>query len=577
VASIFDNQTCRAALNRLSPADDFHEMRLTTEITNRALLSADQETFYDDVVIPHLTEFVRRTLRTRNLTRREDFVTHLGSRLECGDTDIHQAERLLISGQSDLHIVFVPYSSGYLSAGSCIRDICDRTIVGDIHVNLSRINIDTADSRKSLLASYVHELVHVLGFKAHDMFKFFGPRNYYDNKIEDEARRNQNLAKLKFMYECQIDDITGQVRVVWDTPTMTDRTKIFLMNPLMIKAIDARGLLASDCRCPLDPNRIYTNEDIEHCIMHPSHCAVAVVSPKVVQAAREYFGSNSLEGMELETGVNQPECGAMVNSHWSYPIVGPEVMTATTDNSAHFLSPMTLALLEDSGWYQVDYQLTSTAILGATPKYQQGSSVDRFPSCDAVSAFRSFRVDDDIFCSQFGSWSCTSDSLTTRECGERMLLGSCLGWFRPPLTGNGLETDRCFVEHLSGLPIMKAVKCLADKTGYAIVDSVGSESGFMTPLCKSKGGITRSSNSSQVICADPAIVCAEWNHKVMDLKWKNLPLLTQAESRMIDSIPVKTTIDTREREQTDTTLDNKSSTVFVYQFCIYLPILLVFS
>jgi len=241
-------------------------------------------------------------------------------------------------------------------------------------------------------------------------------------------------------------------------------------------------------------------------------------------------------------------------------------------------------LLEDSGWYQVDYQLTSTAILGATPKYQQGSSVDRFPSCDAVPALRSFRfpglttvVDDDIFCSQFGSLSCTSDLLTIRLCEEKMLLGSCFGWIRPPLTGNGLETDRCFFDHLSGLPIMRAVKCLADKTGYAIVDSVGSESGFMAPLCRRKGGITRSSNSSQVICADPAIVCAEWNHKVMDLKWKNLPLLTQAEYRMIDSIPVKTTIDTREREQTNPTLDNKSSTVFVYQFCIYLPILLVFS
>ncbi|EUB63819.1 Leishmanolysin-like peptidase [Echinococcus granulosus] len=76
--------------------------------------------------------------------------------------------------------------------------------------------------------------------------------------------------------------------------------------------------------------------------------------------AREYFSCPHLEGVELE---NQGGVGVSL-SHWEMRILGNELMTATYTNVFR-LSNLTLAFLEDTGWYLPNYSLAEHLAWGA--------------------------------------------------------------------------------------------------------------------------------------------------------------------------------------------------------------------
>ncbi|CAJ0605505.1 unnamed protein product [Cylicocyclus nassatus] len=81
-----------------------------------------------------------------------------------------------------------------------------------------------------------------------------------------------------------------------------------------------------------------------------NHDVYMIVTPKVRQEARNHFGCPTLEGAEVE---NQGDSG-MRASHWEKRVFENEAMSAVT-TQVYAVSRVTLALFEDSGWYQVDY------------------------------------------------------------------------------------------------------------------------------------------------------------------------------------------------------------------------------
>ena len=74
-------------------------------------------------------------------------------------------------------------------------------------------------------------------------------------------------------------------------------------------------------------------------------------STKVVEVARKYFNCNTIEGVELE------EYGGSgtVGSHWESRILLGDYMNGVVYNEEEVISEFTLALLEDTGYYQVNY------------------------------------------------------------------------------------------------------------------------------------------------------------------------------------------------------------------------------
>jgi len=78
-----------------------------------------------------------------------------------------------------------------------------------------------------------------------------------------------------------------------------------------------------------------------------------VVTPKVKQVAREFFACDTLTGVPLENQSPYPMWGA----HWEERVLGTELMSGTLNSvvKGEPLSPLTLALFEDTGWYQANY------------------------------------------------------------------------------------------------------------------------------------------------------------------------------------------------------------------------------
>lgn len=79
-----------------------------------------------------------------------------------------------------------------------------------------------------------------------------------------------------------------------------------------------------------------------------------VVLPRVVMHARHHYGafSQNFTGLELEDGGGRGTSG----SHWEKRLLMNEIMTGSVDTRS-VVSRMTLALLEDSGWYQANYSM----------------------------------------------------------------------------------------------------------------------------------------------------------------------------------------------------------------------------
>lgn len=72
-----------------------------------------------------------------------------------------------------------------------------------------------------------------------------------------------------------------------------------------------------------------------------------VVTPTVQRIVRNHFNCANATGARLE---NQPTSQDCFGSHWDERMYYTEIMSAVFSHSANVLSPLTIALLEDSGW-----------------------------------------------------------------------------------------------------------------------------------------------------------------------------------------------------------------------------------
>lgn len=87
-----------------------------------------------------------------------------------------------------------------------------------------------------------------------------------------------------------------------------------------------------------------------------------VVTPTVRQVARNQFDCQRLNGARLE---NQPTQSAdCFGSHWDERYYYTETMSAYYSDATPHITPLTLALLEDSGWYKADYSVSYTSSFG---------------------------------------------------------------------------------------------------------------------------------------------------------------------------------------------------------------------
>mmetsp|Transcript_7947 Transcript_7947/g.11164 ORF Transcript_7947/g.11164 Transcript_7947/m.11164 type:complete len:650 (-) Transcript_7947:157-2106(-) len=79
----------------------------------------------------------------------------------------------------------------------------------------------------------------------------------------------------------------------------------------------------------------------------------SIVTPRVRAVARNQFDCQTVEGAQLE---NQPTGSqSCTGDHWDERLFYPEALSGVISPNSNFVSALTFALMEDSGWYMANY------------------------------------------------------------------------------------------------------------------------------------------------------------------------------------------------------------------------------
>ncbi|XP_062567285.1 leishmanolysin-like peptidase isoform X1 [Saccostrea cucullata] len=188
-------------------------------------------------------------------------------------------------------------------AAHCQQEIVqDRPVAGYISICPDSVSTRTHD-RTQLLSTMKHEILHALGFSA-GLYAFF--RDPFGNPLTP-----RDPSSNKPFYK-------------------DPRSKFYLWSDRVMKEVIRYGWKTAGGKIMRRVNMI--------------------VTPAVQREARRHFNCPTLEGAEVE---NQGIYGTSI-THWEKRLFENEVMTGTyTQNPV--VSRVTLALMEDTGWYQVNY------------------------------------------------------------------------------------------------------------------------------------------------------------------------------------------------------------------------------
>ncbi|RDD40189.1 Leishmanolysin-like peptidase [Trichoplax sp. H2] len=137
-----------------------------------------------------------------------------------------------------------------------------------------------------------------------------------------------------------------------------------------------------------------------------------LISPRVVKMARVHFNCSALDGVELENdGMHQ-------GSHWEMRILHGDIMTAAPPSevgSAVAISTITLAAMEDSGFYFANYSAADQFLYGKDRGCQFIAS-----SCSATQSTYPYSCQPNKL-----KYGCSPDMKSTGICTKNAYLDGC--------------------------------------------------------------------------------------------------------------------------------------------------------
>eukprot|EP00090_Calanus_glacialis_P017323 TRINITY_DN26991_c0_g1_i1.p1 TRINITY_DN26991_c0_g1~~TRINITY_DN26991_c0_g1_i1.p1 ORF type:complete len:386 (+),score=61.60 TRINITY_DN26991_c0_g1_i1:23-1159(+) len=188
----------------------------------------------------------------------------------------------------------------------------DRPIAGHVNICPNNMDFTTVDGQVNLVDNIKHELLHALGFSV-QLYAFFR-----DGRGKPRTPRGRSgkppLHGKYFLYVASNSTVKRVERKNWQVATGNVTKRVHML-----------------------------------------------VTPRVRREVRRHFKCNSLEGGELE---DQGDLGTSL-THWEKRVFGDEAMTGNHQEldlggrkwrELTYISRITLAVLQDSGWYKVNFR-----------------------------------------------------------------------------------------------------------------------------------------------------------------------------------------------------------------------------
>jgi len=186
----------------------------------------------------------------------------------------------------------------------------------------------------------VHELAHAMVFSS-SLYKFF--RNSDGTPMVARDAKDQDAFPNQVKYSCS----AGSYRF----PDSAGQYKYVDISPVILNTFSERGFTNSDC--PIGKASLGSRCFIPSTGFRVPSCVVRFKTPTVLAEARAHFSCNTLEGAELEN--QDTTMCAITGSHWEQRVFSGELMAPYHLSSINvYVSRVTLALFQDSGWYQVN-------------------------------------------------------------------------------------------------------------------------------------------------------------------------------------------------------------------------------
>lgn len=209
---------------------------------------------------------------------------------------------VFVSGHNAIQGVSLCSKTVLASASHCSLDQYDRPVVGFINFCLDNIKIQTENAA---IAVGVHELAHLFGF-SDSLFHFF------------RDGRNGNPLTPRPLKKSIVECVDGSIKQAFIASSTTLQKR--------------QGILS--------PN--YNGSPYYE-----------IVTPTVAEIVRNHFGCQEALGARLE---NKPTTNSCTGSHLDERFFFTDAMSPIfSSNAVSILSPLTVALLKDTGWYDVNF------------------------------------------------------------------------------------------------------------------------------------------------------------------------------------------------------------------------------
>ena len=253
---------------------------------------------------------------------------------------------------------------------------------------VSDIDITVRDFEESIWTA-IHELTHALGFDS-SLFTDYVDKNFNRKNLNDTIVIKSNLFGLQELLDFRINDLSTSEDFLNFNPSnmilkMKNKTIHFSNENLkysnkanitleLFNKIDfdnsfsidysedvhykANPVLFNKVKLPethdfkyIKINNSFNLYVLSKCIENfDVNTKIYVKSENVLKFAKEHYDCNSLDGMPLESNGGP----GTSFSHWSKRSLNSDYMIGDSFGE-YFISKMTLGLLEDSGWYKIDY------------------------------------------------------------------------------------------------------------------------------------------------------------------------------------------------------------------------------